>query len=45
MSDKKEPKKKVRRYISPAQQKEIKKNVNTYNEWGSFNPGIRKINR
>jgi hypothetical protein len=42
---KEEPKKQVKHYVSLADQKEIKKKVDTDKEWGSFNPSIAKINR
>jgi hypothetical protein len=42
---KEEPKKQVKRYVSLADQKEIKKKVDTDKEWGSYDAGITKINR
>ena len=45
MSEKKEPNKNVKRYVSLKDQKAIKKLVKTDREWGSFNTDIRKINR
>lgn len=41
----KEPKKKVKRYVSQAHKKEIERNTNTDKAWGSFNPTIPKTNR